>query len=57
MIARMESESERDIYEEESVQDIKTSYLGNDGKTKYQYTSLEQGVKEEIILVCTLFER
>jgi hypothetical protein len=34
--AEVQEETVVDIYEEESVQDIKTSYLDNDGKIKYQ---------------------
>lgn len=46
----LETKLVRNIYEEESLQPIKAVYTDGNEKKSYQYTSLNNGVKEEIVL-------
>lgn len=48
--AELKMEKTEDIYEEEKIEPIKTSYESIDENVKFQYTSLDNGIKEEIIL-------
>lgn len=48
--AELQTGKIRDIYEEEKVLPIKTVYPMADGRISYEYTSLENGIKEEIVL-------
>ncbi len=44
------TEKVEDIYTEEEMEPIKTSYISADENVSFEYTSLENGIKEEIIL-------
>lgn len=48
--ASLQMETVEDIYEEEKLQPVKAVYAVENEKLSYQYTSLDNGVKEEIVL-------
>lgn len=44
------TESVTDVYEETSEEPVKAVYESKNGKISYQYTSLDHGIKEQIVL-------